>query len=154
MVTRRRRRITDAQRRKRVEPLLNAWTRRLGLLGEWSITYRFVNKLGEDGIQPFAEVATDLPYHRVYLAFSRQHIDAAPRIELELVIVHELAHLLLWEIKHTNTELIGKHSCLGIKLNDVLEGAVDRVTNTLMALHYGRPVMPYQDQNLLGGGKA
>ena len=154
MVTKRRRHITDAQRRKRVKPLIDAWSRRLGLQGEWSIAYRFVSKLDGGTREPFADITTQAPYHRAFINFVRMHVDAAPRIELELVVVHELAHLLLQDIKQVLEDVVGNQSWLASQLHDGLEGAVDRVANTLMALHYGRPVEPYQDQNLVGGGKA
>jgi hypothetical protein len=144
------RRITDAQRRARIQPILNYWTRYLRLVPSWSISFRFTKQISPIN-HVFAEITTNAPYCRAMIAFARSHVDAAPRRELELVILHELMHLVLMPVQAPKDTLLGGNNWLADQLMDGIERTADQLAILFLFLKYG-PVatVPYQDQNVVG----
>ena len=148
----RRRRVTDVQRRRRVGPLMARWRHRL-LLDHWSVVFRFTGKLTHEDNAVFADINVLHPYKRAFIQFSRICVDAAPAPELEHAIVHELCHLILVDLKTKSVEIFGD-SALGTELHNLIESTTDAVALTALALWNRKPWEPYNDQNLIGGGRA
>mgnify|MGYP001569951554 FL=1 len=141
------RRFTDKQRRARIQPLFDYWTRRMGLEGSWLISWQLVTNLS-DGRGVFARTHTESPYRKAFIRFDRQVLDSAPQAELEDAVVHELSHIILEEVYSSTSRWIGE-SFLYNEITAPLEMVCDRLAAIFVGLRYGKIRTPYNDQNLV-----
>ena len=130
-----RKHITDAQRVKRVQPLLNYWVDRLGTGGTWHISYRFKAEINDHKV--FAETYQNLPYHKGTVIFDSVCVDAATKEELESAVIHELMHLLLSPMGECLHSQFGNTGYVGKILDDAQEECCENLAEALMHLRYG-----------------
>ena len=130
-----RQRVTDALRVKRVQPIFNYWTERLGLGGSWHISYRFKDEINDH--KTFAETYQNHPYSKGTIIFDRVCVDAATNQELESATIHELCHLILSPFSQTIHDQFGSSGYVGNILDSALEMCCENVAESLLRVRYG-----------------
>ena len=127
----RKKRITDARRRARIQPILDYWIPRVGL-GDWDIKWKLCNRLDEDAS---ARVHAPGAYQTSTIEFSKVEVDKHTTVhELELLVLHELCHLVVCKVRMAGYRLVGT---AGYKeLEDAEESIADSLSLILYQLRY------------------
>lgn len=142
------RRLTDADRQRIVQPLLTYWGRVLGIIGRWDMQVRFVDEgaLGEapggSGVVGMA-LAFQGPYLDVSLSINRASFDKSTPAGREAMVLHELGHLVCQPISTELWRLIGRGTELEKRLEWAEEEVVDNFAQALLCARYGADrIMP------------
>ena len=143
------RKTTDKQRKARIQPLFDYWTRRMGLEGSWLISWQLADNLS-DGRGVIARTHTESPYRKAFVRFDRAVLDNSVQNEVEDTIVHELGHILLEEMYSSANRYFGD-SFLYNEVVAPLETICDRLAAVLIGMRYGKIRPPYNDQKSFGG---
>lgn len=134
--------ITDAIRRERIQPILDYWVPALGL-SDWQITWEIVSELPSSttpGGQAGAQIATKGPYQTAHIRFARDNIDNCPlKEEVEALIVHELGHCLLRPLLATIERNVGNPSRVYDDTLWEVETLVDSLASIFMGARDDKP---------------
>ena len=132
--------ITDAQRRARIQPLLDYWLPIIGLSG-WEITWSLADKINTKKLVSGAAgagVNTVPPYHQAHIKFERHDVDSRvlPQ-ELEYMALHELAHLVLHRI-NLFQETWCREGRFADEIQAVIEPTCDHIAGALYHSRHGK----------------
>lgn len=125
--------LADITRSERVKPYLDRWIELLCLDSSWQISYDF--KRLSNG--RFAEIDVLDPYRKALVHFDRRCLDTAQDAELNIIVVHELLHLIVHPVRASVISLLNC-STIGKAITDSLEGVIDHVAQ-LLTIAYGDP---------------
>ena len=93
----RKKRITDDARNRKVQRAVSGVLAWLGASQTYKIVLRFVRDLEEGHRKDAAAtVDEDYPYREITITFVRHFVDAADKEELEMLVLHELLHVLIF----------------------------------------------------------
>ena len=137
--------VTDTQRKKRIQPSLDYWTKRL-CLTSWDISWQLEDEGGFDangGNRPIARAMFNPPYSTVFLKFDREMVDACSIRELERVVIHELCHVMLIPYRTALAEYQSTQVGQALLMAD--EEVVDKWAGVLFHMRYPKAAhAPYE----------
>lgn len=131
--------ITDAIRRERIQPILDYWVPALGL-SDWQITWEISDKvplktLGGGYMGGVINVSG--PYQTAHIKLTRLAIDnCALDSEVETLVIHELGHCVLHPILAALGKNVGSESRVYEDVHWEVEKAIDSLSTRLWALRH------------------
>lgn len=136
--------ITDQDRRDRIQPILDYWVPVLGL-SDWQITWEISGNIpariqgGED--EAGGTVHATGPYQHAHIRFARYTVDEhALESELETLITHELGHCVLHPLLAALAKHVGNPSSVYDAVHWEAEKVLDVWSGILMTVKYGKPL--------------
>ena len=138
---------TSTKRRARIQPLFNYWVPMLGL-STWDITWNLVKEFEVSTFVSTESAARTYyggPYRKAHIAFLRSAVDGSSPYELELLVVHELTHVLLYDYEQLKGELVGQVGEFAERLRSATESACDRIAMLLYRLRHGYKAGAYYE---------
>ena len=138
--------MADKARRELLQPVMNYWIPRLGL-ADWDITWNLVNSLDGDpmgGGVIACRVYHAGPYQKAHVSFVRSQLDnAGTAYERELMVLHELIHIVMHPLQTLQQRLFGPGDVCD-QFRWAEEQVVDGLTVTLYRLrHNMKPTALY-----------
>lgn len=115
-----------------IDGWFNHWGNLLGVLPQWLITLRYVDPKKLDSADSLAETAWPFNYKHANISLNKECVTKHDHSleELEGSVVHELMHLVLfqlWELSHNQLGGTTKTAFL-----DAVETAVDLAANMIL----------------------
>lgn len=136
--------LSDKQQVARIERIMVPWLRRLDLFNTWDITVTLVDEACcgkcEDPDDTFAMITIGTPYKRACIEVNRSKLEAASLDGVELMLLHELVHILIQPLMSECATLHHQHDKKGAaiqappppRLQQALETVTDTFTNLLL----------------------
>lgn len=135
--------ITDQDRRNRIQPILDQWVPALGL-SDWEITWELVNDIPGTSLgngKPGGRVSTRGPYQNAHIRFTRVLIDTcALDSELETSIIHELGHCVLHPLLASLERSVGDVASVYEDVHWEVERLLDSLSVLFLAVRDGEPL--------------
>ena len=141
--------VTDKQRRARIQPLLDYWTELMGIRGNWLLSWQLTSNLSDDG-GVIARTYTASPYHKAFIRFDRKVIDSITQAELENTVVHELTHVITEELHSAIARYFGTNSFLYTEMTNPIEAVCDHLAAILVSMRYGKTRITYDQKVPIG----
>lgn len=135
--------ITDAIRRERIQPILDYWVPALGL-ADWQITWEIVDEclgttLGSG--KPGGRIHTKGPYQNAHMCLTRIAIDNCPLdSEIETLVIHELGHCILHPLLATIERDVGNESSTFENAHWEVERLLDSLSCLFLGVRDGGPL--------------
>ena len=137
----------DAARRQKIQVLMDYWIPRLGL-ADWDITWNIVTTLDGaplGGGSTACRVYHAGPYQKAHIAFVKQQVDNATTLyERELMVIHELIHIVMHPIQAARQRMMGNDGEVSVSMHWGEEQTTDALAAILYRLrHNAKPTAVY-----------
>ena len=116
---------------RRVRKFGDPWAAFLGLSQQWIIHFDLAD-LPDQACA--GQVFLHYPYKQAAIKLSRHYVKAASDREVEILVVHELAHVILETVYGPVKQMVGEETEVGEKINDCLETLADTLTRLFLRL--------------------